>query len=71
MRQGRQRAPLRAALLLLLILWARSCVPLFAQETAGKISHVYTCIESSYVVDADAQLSKIEVFVFVYVLVLF
>uniref|UniRef100_A0A6P7GA72 Uncharacterized protein LOC114339579 n=1 Tax=Diabrotica virgifera virgifera TaxID=50390 RepID=A0A6P7GA72_DIAVI len=33
MKQGRQRAPLRGALLLLLILWARSCVPLYAQES--------------------------------------
>lgn len=33
MKQGRQRAPLREALLLLLILWARSCVPLYAQDT--------------------------------------
>lgn len=41
MSQGRQRAPLRAALLLLLILWARSCVPLFAQERTGKIKIIY------------------------------
>ncbi|XP_057660156.1 uncharacterized protein LOC130896227 isoform X1 [Diorhabda carinulata] len=33
MKQGRQRAPLWGALLLVLILWARSCVPLYAQES--------------------------------------
>lgn len=37
MRQGQQRAPLRGALLLLLILWARSCILLDAQNAEGNL----------------------------------